>query len=207
MSDLMMPSRLTDTTRALSLADLGGGSGGFTRDRRYGGAPRAESGHVLEAADEDSAAQAFAAGYAQGAADAEAAFSEAIAQQAAAHACIELAFGRIDADQLRDLEARLRETVLALCAPLLGEFAADQAALARRVEIAAGMLARAADERVIRLHPEDLALVGARLPEDWHFEPDPGLERGALRVEGAAGGVEDSPAIWLRALREALATC
>jgi hypothetical protein len=42
MSDLMMPSRLTDTTRALSLADLGGGSGGFTRDRRYGGAPCAE---------------------------------------------------------------------------------------------------------------------------------------------------------------------
>jgi len=81
---------------------------------------------------------------------------------------------------------------------------ADQAALARRVEVAAGMLARAADERVIRLHPEDLALVGARLPEDWHFEPDPGLERGALRVEGAAGGVEDSPAIWLRALSEAL---
>uniref|UniRef100_UPI002601EB82 FliH/SctL family protein n=1 Tax=Novosphingobium sp. TaxID=1874826 RepID=UPI002601EB82 len=89
----------------------------------------------------------------------------------------------------------------------LGEFAADPEALARRVEIAAGMLARAADERVIRLHPEDLALVGARLPEDWHFEPDPGLERGALRVEGAAGGVEDGPAIWLRALSEALAAC
>ena len=207
MSDLMMPGRLADTTRALSLVDLGGGSSGFTRDQRYSGARRAESKLLPETEYEDPATKAFAAGYAQGAADAEAAFSEAIAQQDAARARIELAFGRIDADQLRDLEARLRETVLALCAPVLGEFAADSEALARRVEIAAGMLARAADERVIRLHPEDLALVGARLPEDWHFEPDPGLERGALRIEGAAGGVEDSPALWLRGLSEALAAC
>ena len=206
-----MPERLADTMRALSLADLGGGSAGFTRDHRFNrGQPINRglspiNGLALEA--EDPAAQAFAAGYAQGAADAEAAFSEAIAAQDAARARIELAFGRIDADLLRDLEARLRETVLALCAPLLGEFAADPAALARRVETAAAMLARAADERVIRLHPEDLALVGARLPEDWHFEPDPGLERGALRIEGVAGGVEDGPATWSRALSEALTAC
>ena len=201
-----MPERLADTMRALSLADLGGGSAGFTRDRRFK-REQAPIGKELALEAEDPAAQAFAAGYAQGAADAEAAFSAAIAAQEAARTRIELAFGRIDADLLRDLEARLRETVLALCAPLLGEFAADPAALARRVETAAGMLARAADERVIRLHPEDLALVGARLPEDWHFEPDPGLERGALRIEGAAGGVEDGPATWSRALSEALAAC
>jgi hypothetical protein len=72
--------------------------------------------------------------------------------------------------------------------------------LTARIGIAAAMLARAADERVIRLHPEDLALVGANLPEDWHFEPDSTLERGALRVEGAAGGVEDGPAQWRAAL-------
>jgi flagellar assembly protein FliH len=205
MSDVMMPDRLADTMRALTLADLGGGSGGFTRSHRYGGPPAASA--PVKPVEEDPATQAFAAGYAQGAADAEAAFSEAIAQQDAARARLELAFGRLDADLVRDLEARLRETVLALCAPLIGAFATDPAALAHRVETAAAMLARAADERVIRLHPEDLALVGARLPEDWHFEPDPALERGALRVEGAAGGVEDSPAIWLRALSEALAAC
>ena len=201
-----MPERLADTMRALSLADLGGGSAGFTRDHRFNRG-RSPVNQELAPEAEDPATQAFAAGYAQGAADAEAAFSEAIAAQDAARARIELAFGRIDADLLRDLEARLRETVLALCAPLLGEFAADPAALARRVETAAAMLARAADERVIRLHPEDLALVGARLPEDWHFEPDPGLERGALRIEGVAGGVEDGPATWSRALSEALTAC
>ena len=201
-----MPERLADTMRALSLADLGGGSRGFTQDRRFN---RGQSPIIAEppAEAEDPAVKAFAAGYAQGAADAETAFSEALAQQDAARARIELAFGRLDADLARDLEARLRDTVLALCTPLLGDFAADPVALARRVETAAAMLARAADERVIRLHPEDLALVGARLPEDWHFEPDPALERGALRIEGAAGGVEDGPAGWLRTLTEALAAC
>lgn len=192
--------------RALSLAALGRTTGGFTRDARYAKGERPAPGEPVEEA-EDPAVQAFAAGYAQGAADAEAAFSEAIAAQDAARTRIELAFGRLDADLTRDLEARLRETVLALCAPLLADFAADPVALARRVETAAAMLARAADERVIRLHPEDLALVGARLPEDWHFEPDSSLDRGALRVEGSAGGVEDGPTGWLRTLTEALGAC
>ena len=157
--------------------------------------------------EQDPETRAFAAGYAQGAADAEAAFTKALAAQDAARAKIELAFGRIGAELTRELEARLRETVLALCTPLLGEYAADAEALAARVRTAAAMLARAADERVIRLHPEDLALLGQHLPEDWHFEPDPALERGSVRVEGANGGVEDGPEHWRRALAEALRQC
>lgn len=216
MSDAPVMSGMSEPMRALALTNLGGGGTGFTRDHRFnrGQSPvfQASSGAnaaPTNAADpaEDPATQAFAAGYAQGAADAEAAFRDAITAQETARERITLAFGRIDADLTRELDAHLRETVLALCAPLLADFAADPVALARRVETAAAMLARAADERVIRLHPEDLALVGARLPEDWHFEPDPSLERGALRIEGAAGGVEDGPAGWLRALREALGTC
>jgi flagellar assembly protein FliH len=61
--------------------------------------------------------------------------------------------------------------------------------------------------RVIRLHPEDLALIGHHLPEDWHCEPDSTLERGAVRVDGAMGGVEDGPAQWRSALDEALRQC
>jgi flagellar assembly protein FliH len=33
------------------------------------------------------------------------------------------------------------------------------------------------------------------------------LERGALRVEAANGGVEDGPAQWRQAIAEALALC
>lgn len=203
----MSDAALAPSVRVLSLADLGLGAGDFREDRRF--VREALPAPVLELPEpeDDPETRAFAAGYAQGAADAEAAFAEAIAQQDAARTKLELAFGRLDADLTRELEARLRDTVLALCAPLLGDYAADPDALAARVKTAAAMLARAADERVIRLHPEDLALLAARLPEDWHFEPDPGLERGALRIEGTAGGVEDGPGTWARALGEALAAC
>ncbi|WP_298166799.1 FliH/SctL family protein [Novosphingobium sp.] len=195
--------------RALSLAELGGGSTGFLRRNKWGQSPifAEPSEPPPPEPEEDPETRAFAAGYAQGAADAEAAFTEALAAQDAARAKLEIAFGRLDADLTRELESRLRDTVLALCAPLLGEYAADADALAARVTVAAGMLARAADERVIRLHPEDLALLAARLPEDWHFEPDPALERGALRIEGSAGGVEDGPGTWQRALSDALSSC
>lgn len=200
---------MSEPVRALSLAELGGGSTGFMRQYKWGQSPilAEPSAPPTAEPEEDPETRAFAAGYAQGAADAEAAFTEALAVQDAARARIELAFGRLDADLTRELEARLRDTVLALCTPLLGEYAANEEALAARVKLAAGMLARAADERVIRLHPEDLALLAARLPEDWHFEPDPSLERGALRIEGTAGGVEDGPATWARALSDALASC
>lgn len=198
---------MSEPVRILSLAELGLGPTGFRQDRRFARDAPPVAAVPEEAPEEDPETRAFAAGYAQGAADAEAAFAEALAQQDAARARIELAFGRLDADLTRELEARLRETVLALCAPLLGDYAADAEALAARVRTAAAMLARAADERVIRLHPEDLALLGHHLPEDWHFEPDPALERGALRIEGTAGGVEDGPGTWARALSEALSSC
>lgn len=203
----MSETAIAAPVRVLSLADLGLGTGGFREDRRFHrDAAPAQTLELTEPV-EDPETRAFAAGYAQGAADAEAAFAEALAAQDAARTRIELAFGRLDADLTRELEARLRDTILALCTPLLGEFAADPDALARRVETAAAMLARAADERVIRLHPEDLALLAARLPEDWHFEPDPALERGALRIDGTAGGVEDGPATWASALSDALSSC
>ena len=198
---------MSEPVRVLSLAELGLSPGAFREDRRFVRDAVSEPAPPPAEPEEDPETRAFAAGYAQGAADAEAALREALAEQDTAHAKLELAFGRLDADLTRELEARLRDTVLALCTALFGDYAANEEALAARVRTAAGMLARAADERVIRLHPEDLALLGQRLPEDWHFEPDPALERGALRIEGTAGGVEDGPATWTRALSEALAAC
>jgi flagellar assembly protein FliH len=69
------------------------------------------------------------------------------------------------------------------------------------------MFVRADDDRVIRLHPDDAALVAARLPSDWNFIPDATLERGALRVETSNGGIEDGPAQWRAAITEALRLC
>jgi flagellar assembly protein FliH len=86
-------------------------------------------------------------------------------------------------------------------------FALDIDALTARVERAVAMLARADDERVIRLHPDDLKLVAGKLDQQWAVLPDPALARGELRVETANGGVEDGPAQWRRALAEAFEAC
>ena len=72
---------------------------------------------------------------------------------------------------------------------------------------AVAMFSRAEDERTLRLHPEDIALVSDRLQADWKVVPDPTLARGALRVETTSGGVEDGPAEWRRALAEAFHAC
>lgn len=183
---------------------LFGPSTGFRIDPRFGFA------EVLadnEDSQDDPVAIARAEGYAQGLADAG---SEAVARAEAddaAREALALSFVRLDREHEEDLRTRLRDTVIALCEATLAPAAIDPEALSARVTRAAALLARADDERVIRLHPEDVALVAPRLAADWNIVPDPALERGAVRVEAANGGIEDGPAQWRRALAEALAQC
>lgn len=189
----------------LPLSALAGGSG-FAEDRRFVAGAAARPAEPAEPA-VDPVEAAFAEGYAQGHEEARAAAQAEAALADAGRARIETALARFDGAALHQFEERLQATVLALCEAAVAPAAIDPENLARRVAAAAAMFARAADSRVIRLHPEDLALVHARLPEDWHCEPDPTLERGGLRVETAAGGVEDGPAQWRAALEEALRAC
>ncbi len=195
--------------RAVSLASLGHGPTGFAHDLRFQrdvAAPRAPV-LIKPEEPEDPVGNAWAEGYARGMGDAQEAAAQIIAEREAAATRIELSLARLDAAMQADLKDRLRETVEALCEAAIAPAALDPDGLTRRVECAAAMLARVQDERVIRLHPEDLALIAARLPEDWHFEPDATLDRGAVRVEGATGGVENGPAQWRAAITEALRQC
>jgi flagellar assembly protein FliH len=188
--------------RGASLAALARGDGGFARDTRYETAAERSTARGEPAF--DPIADAYARGYAEGADMSSAsARAEAAAHDAARHR-IETALARMDAAETDLFAQRLKDTVLALCHAVLAEAALSPDALTRRITVAAAMFARADDQRVIRLHPEDLALVAGRLPDDWHCEPDPTLERGALRVETTGGGVEDGPAHWRAALEEAL---
>lgn len=203
---------MSNPLRAVSLADLGAASAGFARDRRFfrdilQATPAPPEPVVEEEEPADPIADAWAEGYARGMGDAQEAAAQIIAEQEAARAKIELSLAKLDTAMQDDLRDRLRETVQTLCEAAIAPAALDPDGLVRRVEVAAAMLARAQDERVIRLHPEDLALIAARLPEDWHFVPDAALERGAVRVEGAAGGVEDGPEHWRQAIAEALRQC
>lgn len=186
------------------------GEGRFARSARFWPTAAEEAvpppeANAIEPPDplELALAEAHARGRAEALAEAEA---RAEADEAAREA-LALSFARFDAAETERLAGALRETVEALCHALIAEAALDPAALARRAETAARMLARAEDERTFRLHPEDLALLGGKLPADWTVLPDPGLERGALRIETAAGGVEDGPGQWRQAVAEALRAC
>ena len=204
---------MSEPLRALSLADLGVVSAGFAHDRRFfrelrGQPPIVVAEPEIEQAEpHDPIAEAWADGYARGLGEAQEAAAQLLADQETGRTKIELSLAKLDTAMQADLKDRLRETVEALCEAAIAPAALDPDGLVRRVEVAAAMLARAQDERVIRLHPEDLALVAARLPEDWHFIPDAALERGAVRVEGSSGGVEDGPDQWRLAIAEALRQC
>jgi flagellar assembly protein FliH len=155
----------------------------------------------------DPAADAYLQGYAQGVEDAGVRAAAAAQADAEAGEGLALAFARLDDVLEEQLRERLRDTVMALCEAALAPLAVDPEMLVRRVTAAAAMLARADDARVIRVHPEDLKLLAPRMCADWDVQPDPTLERGAIRVEGANGGVEDGPATWRHAIAEALHAC
>ncbi len=186
---------------SLPLAALGSGSG-FASDPRFA-TPAPPPRDQLA----DPIAAAWAEGHAAGLAEAMAEAAERNAADAAARAQIELALARLDSTQQEVLRQRLVDTVTALCNAALAPLAIDPVVLAERAARAAAMLARADDSAVLRLHPDDLALIADRLPADLPTQPDPALERGSLRLEGQAGGVEDGPGQWRRALAEALGPC
>ena len=202
------------------------GGGAFSRDSRYTApehsAPQQSGGlsyaafaapsPVLAAPPvrapdlvEEARGQGYARGHAEGYALAE---HEALAREEA-RARFAFSFERIDAHCAEHLRQRLMATVVALCEATLAPMALDKDALARRVERAVAMFARADDDRVIRLNAQDLAALEGRLPADWTFAVDDTLEPGALRVETSSrgadgGGVEDGPRQWRRAIAEAL---
>jgi flagellar assembly protein FliH len=180
-------------------------STGFQSDARYAAAPDAAPQPEVQA--DDPIATAWAEGYLAGSEQAEAEAAQQAILEAGAHEALSLSFAKLDRELEEALRQRLHDTVAALCEAALAPLALDEAALFGRIERAIALFTRADDERVIRLHPDDLALISQRLAEDWQVVPDPMLERGALRVEAANGGVEDGPAQWRQAIAEALALC
>lgn len=145
----------------------------------------------------------FDAGYA---AAREAADAERHAEREAMRQ-LDLALGRIDHDAEAALGEKLRLTVLALCEEAVLPLAIDEHGLLRRIELAISMLRRASDECVLVLHPDDLALLRLRLPENLRTAAEPSLERGAMRLETDTGGIEDGPEQWRRLLAEAFGRC
>ncbi len=176
--------------------------GGFVSDPRFAAAAKPQ-----EPAPGDPLASAWEDGYTAGLVAAGTAAAAHADIEGAACERIELALARLDGELTEALRQKLFATVEALCEAAIAPLALDKEALAARIARAAGMLARADDDKRLRLHPDDLALVAGRLPAGLAVEPDPALERGALRFETTAGGVEDGPAHWRRTIAEAIGLC
>lgn len=181
---------------------------GFARDRRFSGlfgAP--EPARAEPAPKPDPVAEAYERGLRDGAAAAAEDAARAERERDAARSAIELAFARFDETSAGELRERLRQTVLALCESAVLPLALDPDGLAARIERAVSMLQRAQDERVVRLHPDDLALIRDRAPASLKLKGDPTVERGGLRIETEDGGIEDGPSQWRRVLLEAFGEC
>ncbi len=187
---------------------------GFTPDRRFGAGRRASDGPAPAESEAsppsdapDPLAEAFSQGFAAGFEQAAQAAQDRAEADAAARAGLRTALDRLDAQAQEQLRLRLRETVAALCESALTPLALDTGALERRIAKAVALFARAEDERVLRLHPADIALVSPELDAQWSLQADAALERGTLRVETPSGGIEDGPAAWRQAIAEALHDC
>lgn len=186
------------------VALLSGGAGGFRSDPRFA----AEARQIPpEPAGEDPLAIAFAEGFAAGHEQARAEAEAQAAVEAGARAALALSISRLDAEMAETFRQRLEETVIALCEAAIAPLALDRDMLSVRVQRATAMFTRADDERVIRLNPEDVALIAPEMAAEWTLLPDPSLERGALRIETVSGGIEDGPEQWRQAIIEALRAC
>lgn len=216
---------------------LAGGGGSFTPDARFAGLrglddelpgplsvmrmrfapitpPEAEPTLGVLVEDEvspepDPIETARSEAYTRGWSDAHAAAIQAAAMADETRGQMEIVLRRLDGQLAEQFRQRLMETVIALCESCLAPLALDKDALMRRVERAAAMFNRADDDRVIRMHPEDLSAIQSRLPKDWEVQGDFTMERGAIRVESRSGGIEtggaeDGPEQWRRAIIAAL---
>lgn len=148
----------------------------------------------------EAVARARAEGFAEGRALAEAE-GEARAQRQRA---LRLTFRALDEAALGVLADDLAATVLHLCDSVIGEAARDPAALRERCIAAARRIGGTAENLVLHLHPDDIALLGEEALAAMRVVPDAALEPGSLVIEGGDGTISDGPAEWRRAIAAAL---
>lgn len=144
------------------------------------------------------------AGYEEGLAAARAQAAAETERNHALFADLAAAIGndrRIDRDRLA---GHLRQTVLHLVQKIVGDKGIDGDLLTRRVEAAAKMIGDDAESAMLRVNPEDLALLDGKLPANVFAAGDASVERGGFVLESSATIVEDGPSLWLSQLIQAI---
>ena len=152
----------------------------------------------------DPVAAAHAAGYAEGT---EAALAEIAVTGERDRALLASLAQALQADDRIDRDAvarRLRQTVLFLVTRLVGEAGIAPDMLARRIDASADMLSDAAESAMLRVHPDDVALLQGKLPRQIFPVGDEAVARGSFVLESASTIVEDGPELWLEQLAQAI---
>lgn len=147
---------------------------------------------------------AHAAGFAEGRAAALAEVEEVRAREAALLDQVSQALSHGAHFDRERMAGHLRQTVLHLVARLVGETGVAPDILAARIGAAVDLLADSAESALLRMHPDDVALVQGKLPASVFPVGDPHLARGAFVIESASTVVEDGPDLWLDQLARAI---
>lgn len=178
---------------------------GFVPDTRYGarGELPQQPDSTPAADGPDELASAFAKGREQGLAEAAAAESQAAVERRRLGSGLR----RMDEEMIEHLGRELTETIAVLCEATLAPLALDRTLLAVRCEKAAALLGAHSAGQVLYLNSEDISQLDNEFAANWDIKPDPALERGALRIESADGGISDGPAQWRATLAEGLGLC
>ena len=152
----------------------------------------------------DPIAAAHAAGIAEGRAQAINEIEDAKAREAALLDQVSNALAQGAHFDREKMAGQLRQTVMHLVAKLVGEVGIAPDVLAGRIKAAVDLLADHAESALLRLHPEDLALVEGKLPTTVFPVGDPHVARGGFVIESASTIVEDGPDLWLEQLAQAI---
>jgi len=102
------------------------------------------------------------------------------------------------------LAAQLRQTVMLLVSRLVGEAGVSGELLGKRIAAATEMLADDAESALLRVNPDDLALLEGHLPKTVFAAGDAAVERGSFVLESSSTIVEDGPDLWLEQLGQAI---
>jgi flagellar assembly protein FliH len=144
------------------------------------------------------------AGYAEGVAAARAEMDATAARDRAMLTGLAAALGQAGGFDRDLLAGRLRATVMTLVSRVIGEAGVSADLLARRVEAATDLLADASESAMLRVHPDDVALLDGHLPATVFAVGDEQVARGSFVLEAASTIVEDGPAMWLDQLTAAI---
>jgi flagellar assembly protein FliH len=141
-------------------------------------------------------AEGFAAGLAQAAAEAgrDRALADAIGEALAKGEHVDRA----------SIARQLRQTVTLLVTRLVGEIGVSGDLLSARIDAAVDMLADSAESVMLRVNPQDVALIEGKLPKTLFAIGDDSIARGGFVLESASTIVEDGPAQWLDQLASAI---